>query len=70
MNRILVCVLGVLIGVGGTVGYLRLRSSRAAHPLNHQAVIARCFLEHNPNGYDPTSQFGQGILAVCAAANP
>jgi hypothetical protein len=72
MNRALIFVLGLLIGGVATLGYQHLRSSpqRTARPRNHEAVVARCFLEHNPQGYDPRSQFGEGILAMCGAANP
>lgn len=86
MNRALIFVLGMLTGVAVTFGYQHLRPSeadngrnarvttappqRTASPRNRQAAVARCFLEHNPQGYHPTSELGQGILAMCEAANP
>jgi hypothetical protein len=72
MNRALIFVLGMLTGVAGTLGYQHQRPSpqRTASPRNRQATVARCFLEHNPQGYDPRSQFGEGILEMCEAANP
>ena len=72
MNRALIFVLGILTGVAGTFGYQHLRPSpqRTASPPNRKAAVARCFLEHNPQGYDPTSQFGEDIIAMCQAANP
>lgn len=72
MNRALFFVLGMLTGVAATLGYQHQRPSpqRTARPGNRQAAVAQCFLEHNPKGYDPRSQFGEGILAMCEAANP
>jgi len=72
MIRALIFVLGMLSGVAVTLGYQRLRPppQRTACPRNHQAAVARCFLEHNPQGYDPRSQFGEGILTMCEAATP
>jgi hypothetical protein len=71
MNRALFFALGMLTGVAVTLGYQYFRPSpqRAARPQNRQAAVARCFLEHNPQGYDPRSQLGEGILTMCAAAN-
>ena len=72
MIHALIFVLGMLTGVAVTLGYQQLRPShqRTARPRDHQAAVARCFLEHNPQGYDPRSQFGEGILTMCEAANP